>query len=72
MNDQIVEIVVGGGLDPELIAALDGFEIAPAAGGCTSMVGAIPDQAKLLGLIEMLDERHVDVVSVNFLSDDVA
>ena len=72
MSDHIVEIVVGGQLDPELIAALDGFEIAPAADGCTRVVGAIPDQAKLLGLIEMLGERHIDVVSVNFVTDDVA
>jgi hypothetical protein len=72
MNDHVVEIVVGGQLHPELIAALDGFAIAPAGEGRTSVRGEIPDQAKLLGLIEMLEERHVDVVSVNFFPDDAA
>lgn len=64
-GSQVVEIRIRGTLGPDLIAALDGFTITAAPGGCTSLVGRIPDQSKLLGLLEMLDELHIEVISVN-------
>ena len=65
MGTHVVRVVVRGRLGPDLVAALDGFTVEAAAGGCTSIVGPVPDQARLLGLLEMFDELHIEVVSVN-------
>jgi hypothetical protein len=35
-------------------------------------VGRVPDQARLLGLLEMFDELHIEVVSVNPVAGDAA
>lgn len=64
MHTQVVRILVRGRLGPELVAALDGFDVRAADGGCTSVVGPVPDQARLLGLLAMFDERHIEVVEV--------
>ena len=60
-----VEVVVRGKLGPDLIAALPEFAVESAADGCTRVVGAIPDQSRLIGLLDMLDGLHIEVVSVN-------
>jgi len=65
MGTQVVEIVVRGALGPELVAALDGFAVEHGADGCTRLVGAVPDQARLIGVLGMLDDLHIEVVSVN-------
>ena len=72
MNPQVVCILLRGRLGPALIAALDGFEVSTTGDGCTSVVGAVPDQARLLGLLEMFDELHIEVVSVNPVAGDAA
>lgn len=64
-GSQVVEIVVRGKLGPDLVAALQGFAVEDAVDGCSRVVGGIPDQARLIGLLEMLDELHIEVVSVN-------
>ena len=69
---QVVQIVVRGTLGPNLVAALDGFEVTPTADGCTSIRGPIPDQARLIGLLAMFDELHIDVVSVNPVVEGIA
>jgi hypothetical protein len=65
MDSQEIEIVVRGKLGPDLVAALDGFSVGTSPRGRTSVVGLVPDQARLLGILAMLDELHVDVISVN-------
>lgn len=65
MGIQVVEVVIRGTLGPDLVAALDGFAVTAAPGGCTKVSGPVPDQARLLGLLEMLADLHVEVVSVN-------
>lgn len=64
-GSQVVEVIVRGKLGPDLVAALPGFTIEAAPDGCSRVVGRIPDQARLLGLLEMLDQLHIEVVSVN-------
>ncbi len=64
-GSQVVEVVVRGTFGPDIIAALDEFSVEAGADGCTRVVGTIPDQARLIGLLEMLDQLHVEVVSVN-------
>lgn len=64
-GSQVVEVVVRGRLGPDLVAALDEFDVEPVADGCTRVVGRMPDQARLIGLLEMFDQLHIEVVSVN-------
>lgn len=60
-----MEVVVQGRLSPELIAALWDFEVTTGADGRTRVVGVMPDQAKLIGLLDLLDQFHIEVLSVN-------
>jgi hypothetical protein len=64
-GSQVMEIVVRGKLGPDLVAALHGFAVDEMADGCSRVVGPITDQARLIGLLEMLDDLHIEVVSVN-------
>ena len=65
MTPQVVCILLRGHLGPALVAALDGFDVRATDDGCTRVVGRVPDQAKLIGLLDMFDELHIEVVSVN-------
>lgn len=65
MSGQVLEVVVHGRFGPDLIAALSDFDIEAAERGRTRIVGRVPDQAKLFGLLELLDELHIEVISVN-------
>lgn len=62
---QVVEVVVRGKLGPDLLAALPDYTVEAVADGCTRVVGAIPDQARLIGLLDLFDQLHIEVVSVN-------
>jgi hypothetical protein len=62
---QLVEVIVRGRLGPDLVAALQGFTVGTTRDGRTSLVGRVPDQTRLMGLLSMLDELHIEVVSVN-------
>ena len=68
MAEHVVDIVVRGTLGPALIGALDGFTVSDRGDGTTSIRGAIIDQPALLGLLGMLDDLRVEVVSVNRLT----
>lgn len=71
MRDQTVEIVVGGPLSPDLVAtALEGFAVTADEQGRTHVVGPVPDQARLIGLLAMFDGLHVTVISVNPVGDE--
>jgi len=70
MPARVMEVVVRGGLAPSLVAALDGFTVDAAGSGMTRITGPVTDQAMLFGLLGMLDEVHIEVVSVNPRRDD--
>jgi hypothetical protein len=72
MHAHIMEVVVRGRLGADLVAALDGFEVEPDDRGFTHIVGPIPDQSKLFGLLEMFDGLHIEVVSVNPVEGETA
>lgn len=65
MSPHVVELVVRGRLGHELIAALDGFEVTTDEHGLTHIVGHVTDQARLFGLLDMFDDLHIEVVSMN-------
>ncbi|BDV29628.1 hypothetical protein [Microbacterium terricola] len=69
MSAHTIEIIVRDRLGPTIVAALDGFEVTGNAGGGSRIVGVVPDQAKLLGILDMFDGLHVEVVSVNRIDE---
>lgn len=75
MSSQSYEIVVRGRLSPPLVGAIDGFTVSAVRDGLTHLIGWVPDQARLHGLLDMLGGLNVELVSVNLLSpqsDDAA
>ncbi len=70
MHAHVMEVVVRGRLGADLVAALDGFQVEPAERGLTRIVGPVPDQAMLFGLLDMFDGLHIEVVSVNPVGAD--
>jgi hypothetical protein len=70
MDDQLVEIVVGGRLTPDVVVALEGFTVTSDGPRRTRVVGRVPDQARLFGLLAMFDGLHISVVSVNRIEDE--
>ncbi|GAA1956115.1 hypothetical protein [Microbacterium deminutum] len=65
MHAHVMEVVVRGRLGADLVAALDGFDVEPGEGGLTRIIGPVPDQSMLFGLLDMFDGLHIEVVSVN-------
>lgn len=65
MSAQPFEIVVKGRLSPTLVAAMDGFEVIGVDEGRTTMVGWIPDQARLHSTFALLRDLNIELVSVN-------
>ena len=63
------EIVVATELSPALVAAFDGFTVSKVDGGATHLVGWVDDQARLNGLLELMADLTIELVSVNRISD---
>jgi len=63
------EIVVDTVLSPALVAAFDGFTVSRVDGGATYLVGWVDDQARLNGLLELMADLTIELVSVNRISD---
>ena len=59
------EVVVKGRLSPSLVASIGGFEVSRCDDGMTTLVGWVPDQARLFGVLEMLRDLNVELSSVN-------
>ncbi|MET0673578.1 MAG: hypothetical protein ABWY37_08820 [Microbacterium pygmaeum] len=65
MTAHVMEVVVRGRLGPDLIAALEGFTVSTDGAGATHVVGSVPDQPALLGLLDVFRDLNIEVVSVN-------
>jgi len=70
MASHVYEVIVRGRMSPELVASLEGFVIATGDDGFTRLIGNVPDQPQLLGLLAAFDDLHIEVVSVNPVSAD--
>jgi hypothetical protein len=70
MTSHVYEVIVRGRMSAELIASLDGFTVDTGADGLTRLIGEVPDQPQLLGLLAAFDDLHIEVVSVNPVSAD--
>jgi hypothetical protein len=64
------EIVVATVLSPALVAAFDGFTVSRIDSGTTHLVGWVDDQARLNGLLELMADLTIELVSVNRLPED--
>lgn len=65
MSAHEIEVVVRGPRWPALLTALDGYTVATAPDGLTTISGRVVDQPQLLGLIEMLGNMNVEVIGVS-------
>ena len=72
MTSHVYEVIVRGRMSPELMASLEGFTIDTGDDGLTRLVGDVPDQPQLLGLLAAFDDLHIEVVSVNPVAADAA
>ncbi|MGQ2916104.1 hypothetical protein [Microbacterium aurantiacum] len=70
MTEHVVDVVVRGTMGPSLVTALDGFRVSDRGDGTSSIRGAVVDQPALLGLLRMLDDLRIEVVSVNRVAAD--
>jgi len=65
LSAQSFKIVVKGRLSPTLVAAMEGFEVTGVDEGRTTLVGWIPDQARLHSTFALLRDLNIELVSVN-------
>ena len=59
------EVVVRGRLSPTLVTGMKGFDVSRCVDGLTYLVGPVPDQAKIHGLLGILGDLNIELVSVN-------
>jgi hypothetical protein len=59
------EIVVGETLSPALVASFEGFTARTTERGETCLTGWIDDQARLNGVLGMIGDLTIELVSVN-------
>lgn len=59
------EIVVNTNLSEPVVALIDGFQISRIEHGLTYLVGLVPDQAKLRGILLFFGNLNIEIVSVN-------
>ncbi|MGP0029037.1 MAG: hypothetical protein ACLPVF_00860 [Acidimicrobiales bacterium] len=52
-------------MSPTLVAALDGFDVSHVDHGLTYLVGWVPDQARLHGVLELLRDLNIELASLN-------
>jgi len=65
VHTEVFEIVVKGTLSLPLIEALEGFTVTRVEDGNTYLLGEVPDQARLQGVLAMLADLTVELISVN-------
>lgn len=65
MTSEPFEIVIKGTLSDSLIELIDGFQISKVERGETHLVGLVPDQARLQGILALFGNLNIELVSVN-------
>jgi hypothetical protein len=65
VSAHLVEVVITGRLGPTLVVALDRYDVATREDGTTSITGLVEDRSELRGLLGVLDDLDIEVVSVN-------
>ncbi|NEN05941.1 hypothetical protein G3T36_08645 [Diaminobutyricibacter tongyongensis] len=70
MLNETYEIVIRGTLSPAVLGAFPGFDVTEVEDGFTHLVGTVPDQARLHGLLDTVASLNIELVSVNPRSPD--
>jgi hypothetical protein len=58
------EVVVRGQLGPQLASALEGFDVVVSDAQSTRLIGTLPDQAALQGLVRRLADFGLELISL--------
>jgi hypothetical protein len=64
MIAETFDIVVRGELGPMITDELEGFTVVASEGGSTRLRGIVPDQARLVGLLDLLRAFNIEIESV--------
>jgi hypothetical protein len=64
MSVETFDIVVRGELGPMITDELEGFDVVSRELGTTHLRGQVPDQARLVGLLDLLRGFNVEIESV--------
>lgn len=70
MADVTFEIVIKGTLSDSVLALIDGFAVSEVDDGRTHLIGPVPDQARLQGVLTVFGNLNIELVSVNQVSED--
>jgi hypothetical protein len=69
MSAEMFDIVVRGPLPQMIVGEFDGFEVTDDETGSIRLVGIVPDQAKLVGLLDLLHSFDVVIESVRHVPE---
>jgi hypothetical protein len=58
------ELILGGRLDPSWSDWFDGLQLQPTPDGHTLLMGAVPDQAALHGLLARIRDLGIDLLGL--------
>jgi hypothetical protein len=64
MSAETFDILVRGELGPMITDELDGFVVVSSGEGSTRLRGVVPDQARLVGLLDLLRGFNVEIEAV--------
>lgn len=65
VSDATFEIVIKGTLSAPVAALIDGFRVCRVERGRTHLVGLVPDQSRLQGILTLFGTLNIELVSVN-------
>lgn len=64
MIAETFDIVVRGEVSSMITDELEGFDVIPGEAGSTCLRGVVPDQARLVGVLDLLRAFNVEIESV--------
>ena len=70
LTRETFEIVIYGTISEPVVALIDGFRISRIEQGLTHLIGSVPDQAKLQGILKTFGDLNIGLVAVNPLDDE--
>jgi hypothetical protein len=69
MGTETFDILVRGELGPMITEELVDFEVVASGPGSTLLRGEVPDQARLLGVLDLLRGLNVEIEAVTHVRD---
>ena len=69
MTAEMFDILVRGELGPMITDELEGFSVVSSGAGSTRLRGVVPDQARLVGLLDLLRGFNIEIEAVIHVPD---